>query len=156
MTSTDESTFVVKNRTDEIVSLPRNQVFALSVGYLSSEESPTFEERLEIVNYVLGHGNDYKGAADKYSVPYASVYQWISKYNKYGESGLSDKRGRPSITKSIKELTSEEKQAIEIERLKRELERRDMIIEVLKKNIEIQEQMERNSRSFGKKTNTKR
>ena len=51
MTSTDESTFVVKNRTDEIVSLPRNQVFALSVGYLSPDESPTFEERLDFYNF---------------------------------------------------------------------------------------------------------
>lgn len=128
---------------------PKSEVYTMKA------RKTTFEERLEIVNYVLSHGNDYKGAADKYSVPYASVYQWISKYNKYGKSGLSDKRGRPSITKSVKELTSEEKQAIEIERLKRELERKEMIIEVLKKNIEIQEQMERNSRSFGKKTNTK-
>lgn len=128
---------------------PKSEVYTMKA------RKTTFEERLEIVNYVLSHGNDYKGAADKYSVPYASVYQWISKYNKYGESGISDKRGRPSITKSIKELTFEEKQAIEIERLKRELERKEMIIEVLKKNIEIQEQMERNSRSFGKKTNTK-
>ena len=51
MTSTDESTFVVKNRTDEIVSWPRNQVFALSVGYLSPDESPTFEERLDFYNF---------------------------------------------------------------------------------------------------------
>ena len=51
MTSTDESTFVVKNRTDEIVSLPRNQVFALSVGYLSPDESPTLEERLDFYNF---------------------------------------------------------------------------------------------------------
>lgn len=41
----------------------------------------TIEERLEIVNYVLSNNNDYSGAADKYTVPYASVYQWIKKYN---------------------------------------------------------------------------
>ena len=51
---------------------------------------------------------------------------------------------------------AEEKQAIEIEKLKRELERSKMVIEVLKKNIEIQERMERDSRLLGKKTNTKR
>lgn len=107
---------------------PKSEVYAMKA------RKTTFEERLEIVNYVLGHDNYYKGAADKYSVPYASAYQWVSKYNKYGESKLSDKRGRPSTVKPIKELTSEEKQAIEIERLKRELERKDMIIEVLKKH----------------------
>ena len=45
----------------------------------------TFEERLEIVNYVLANDNDYKGAADKYSVPYANVYNWVKKYNEFGE-----------------------------------------------------------------------
>ena len=38
----------------------------------------------------------------------------------------------------------------------KELERSKMVIEVLKKNIEIQERMERDSRLLGKKTNTKR
>lgn len=51
MASTDESTFVVKNRTDEIVSLPKNQVFELSVGYLSSQESPTLEDRINFYNF---------------------------------------------------------------------------------------------------------
>lgn len=77
----------------------------------------TLEERLEIVNFVLGHDNYYKGAAEKYSVTYASVFQQAFKYNKYGESGLIDKRGRPSTTNRTKPLTLEEKQAIEIDKL---------------------------------------
>lgn len=124
--------------------------------YTMKARKTTFEERLEIVNYALDNDNDYKGAADKYSVPYASVYQWVAKYNERGEDGLSDRRGRPTTTKPVKDLTNEEKQAIEIEKLKRELERSKMVIEVLKKNIEIQERMERDSRSLGKRTNTKR
>ena len=55
-----------------------------------------------------------------------------------------------------KELTLEEKQAIEIEKLKRELERERMVNEVLKKNLEIRQKMEQDSRLLGKKTNTKR
>ena len=55
-----------------------------------------------------------------------------------------------------KELTLEEKQAMEIEKLKNELKRKDMVIEVLKKNIEIQERMERDSHLLNKRTNTKR
>ena len=124
--------------------------------YTMKSRKTTFEERLEIVQYVLDNDNDYKGAAYKYSVPYASVYQWMTKYNEFGEDGLLDRRGRPSTAKPTKELTTEEKQAIEIEKLKRELERSKMVIEVLKKNIEIQERMERDSRLLGKKTNTKR
>ena len=124
--------------------------------YTMKARKTTLEERIEIVNYVLANDNDYKGAADKYSVPYASVYQWVMKYNKSGETGLSDSRGRPSSKEPKHELTTEEKQAIEIEKLKRELERSKMVIEVLKKNIEIQERMERDSRLLGRKTNTKR
>lgn len=123
--------------------------------YTMKSRKTTLEERLEIVNYVLANNFDYKGAADKYTVPYASVYQWVKKYNECGEKGLSDNRGRPSIAKSKKELTSEELKDIEIEKLKQELKRSKMVIEVLKKNIEIQERMERDFRKSYKKTNTK-
>ena len=124
--------------------------------YTMKSRKTTLEERLEIVNYVLANNNDFKGAADKYSVPYANVYNWVKKYNESGEDGLSDSRGRPSSEEPKHELTDIEKKDIEIEKLKRELERSKMVIEVLKKNIEIQERMERDSRLLGKKTNTKR
>ena len=123
--------------------------------YTMKSRKTTLEERLEIVNYVLANNNDFKGAADKYSVPYANVYNWVKKYNESGEDGLSDSRGRPSSEEPKHELTDIEKKDIEIEKLKRELERSKMVIEVLKKNIEIQERMERDSRLLGKKTNTK-
>ena len=121
--------------------------------YTMKSRKTTFEERLEIVNYVLSNDDDYKGAANKYTVPYASVYQWTKKYIEYGEEGLKDSRGRPSSNN--KELTVEEKQAIEIEKLKKELERQKMINEVLKKNIQIRKLMEKDSRLLGKKINTK-
>ena len=123
--------------------------------YTMKSRKTTFEERIEIVNYVLANDFDYKGAADKYSVSYASVYQWVKKYNELGENGLNDSRGRPSSSGPKKELTIEEKQAIEIEKLKRELEREKMVVEVLKKNLEIRQKMERDSRLLGKKTNIK-
>ena len=124
--------------------------------YTMKSRKTTIEERLEIVNYVLATDNDYKGAADKYTVPYASVYNWVKKYNECGEDGLKDSRGRPSSNGIKKELTIEEKQAIEIEKLKRELEREKKVVEVLKKNLEIRQKMERDSRLLGKKINTKR
>ncbi len=124
--------------------------------YTMKSRKTTLEERLEIVNYVLDNNNDFKGAANKYSVPYANVYNWVKKYNEAGEDGLSDSRGRPSSKEPKHELSDIEKKDIEIEKLKRELERSKMVIEVLKKNIEIQERMERDSRVLGRKTNTKR
>lgn len=128
---------------------PRPEVYAMKA------RKTTFEERIEIVNYALANDNDYKGAADKYSVPYASVYQWVLKYNTHGEDALKDRRGRPSSKEPRRELTVEERLLAENEKLKLELERSKMVIEVLKKNIEIQERMERDSRRFYKKTNTK-
>ena len=124
--------------------------------YTMKARKTTLEERIEIVNYVLANDNDYKGAADKYFVPYASVYQWVLKYNEHGEDSLKDRRGRPYSNAPKKELTYEELKNIEIEKLKRELERQKMVNEVLKKNIEIRERMERDSRVSYKKTNIKR
>ena len=101
--------------------------------YTMNSRKTTLEERLEIVNYVLANNNDFKGAADKYSVPYANVYNWVKKYNESGEDGLSDSRGRPSSKEPKHELTDIEKKDIEIEKLKQELKRSKMVIEVLKK-----------------------
>ena len=122
--------------------------------YTMKSRKTTIEERLEIVDYALA--NSVKEAADKYTVPYMNVYQWVKKYNELGQDGLKDGRGRPSTNKPKKELTLEEKQAIEIEKLKRELEREKMVVQVLKKNLEIRQKMEQDSRLLGKKTNTKR
>ena len=123
--------------------------------YAMKSRKTTFEERLDIVKYVLANDNDYKGAADKFTVPYASVYNWVKKYIERGEDGLRDRRGRPTNTTPAYELTVEEKQALEIERLKRELERTRMANEVLKKNIEIREKMRRDSHLLDKKISIK-
>lgn len=101
--------------------------------YTMKSRKTTLEERLEIVNYVLANNNDFKGAADKYSVPYANVYNWVKKYNESGEDGLSDSRGRPSSKGPKHELSDIEKKDFEIEKLRQELKRKDMVIEVLKK-----------------------
>ena len=122
--------------------------------YTMKSRKTTVEERLKIVNYALA--NSVKDAADKYTIPYMNVYQWVKKFNEHGKDGLKDKRGRPSSNEPKKELTIEEKQAIEIEKLKRELERERMVNEVLKKNLEIRQKMERDSRLLDKKINTKR
>ena len=122
--------------------------------YTMKSRKTTLEERLEIVKYVLDNNNDYKGAADHYNVPYANVYNWVKKYNTKGEDSLSDKRGRPS-DKPTQELTELEKKDIEIEKLKRQLEREQKVNEVLKKNLEIREKLERNSRFLDTKTSTK-
>ena len=113
--------------------------------YTMKARKTTFEERIDIVKYVLENDNDYKGAANTYSVPYASVYQWVQKYLQYGEESLRDSRGRPKTGESKRNLTELEKKDIEIERLKRELERHKRAEEIFKKNLEIRRQMMKNS-----------
>ena len=122
--------------------------------YTMKSRRTTLEERIEIVKYVLDNNNDYKGAASKYNVPYANVFNWVKKYLSNGEDGLSDKRGRSS-DKETHKLTELEKKDIEIEKLKRQLEREQKVNEVLKKNLEIRERLEKNSRVFDNKTSTK-
>jgi transposase-like protein len=115
----------------------------------------SFEERLEIVKYVLDNNNDYKGAADKYGVPYANVYNWVKKYLEHGETGLRDSRGRTSSNTTKKELTVEEQQALEIESLKTKIKRLELHNELLKKKMEYEDQMEKDFQNFVKNLSTK-
>ena len=114
--------------------------------YTMKARKTKFEERIEIVNYVLGNDNDYKGAANTYIVPYASVYRWVQKYLQYGEESLRDSRGRPKTGELKRNLTELEKKDLEIERLKRKLDKHKRAEEILKKNLEIRKQMMKNSR----------
>ena len=124
--------------------------------YTMKSRKTSFEERLEIVNYVLDNNFDYKGAADKYGVPYANVYNWTKKYLEHGKAGLSDLRGRPSSNTPKKELTIEEKHLLEIESLKAKIKRLELHNELLKKKMEYEDQMEKDFQNFVKNLSTKR
>ena len=90
----------------------------------------TLEERKEIVEYCIAHNNDYKGAASRFEVSYSQVYSWVKKYRESGEEGLEDKRGHHKSDDEVDEL---ERLRRENQRLKRQLEERDMLCELLKK-----------------------
>lgn len=95
----------------------------------------TLEERKEIVDYCISHNNDYTGAASKYSVSYNQVYSWVKKYRENGEEGLEDKRGHHKSDDEVDEL---ERLRRENKRLKKQLEERDMLCELLKKVRELE------------------
>lgn len=95
----------------------------------------TIEERREIVEYCLNHNCDYKETASIYDVSYNQVYSWVKKYNKNGERGLLDKRGHHKTDDEVDEL---EKLRRENLRLKRQLEEKDMVVELLKKVKEFE------------------
>ena len=95
----------------------------------------TPEERKEIVEYCIAHENDYKGAASRYDVSYSQVYSWVKKYRESGEEGLEDRRGHHKSDDEVDELERLRRENL---RLKRQLEERDMLCELLKKVRELE------------------
>ena len=90
----------------------------------------TIDERKEIVNYCIEHNRNYKGTAVLYDVSYSQVYSWVKKYDSDGEEGLIDKRGYHKIDDEVDELERLRRENV---RLKRQLEEKDMAVELLKK-----------------------
>lgn len=90
----------------------------------------TIGERKEIVKYCISHNRDYKETASTYDVSYSQVYSWVKKYDANGEEALSDKRGRHKTDDELDELELLRRENL---RLKRQLEEKDMVVELLKK-----------------------
>ena len=95
----------------------------------------TLEERKEIVEYCIGHGKDYKGAASLYDVSYSQVYNWVKKYLSSGEEGLADRRGHHKADDEVDELERLRRENL---RLKRQLEEQNMMVQLLKKVKEFE------------------
>lgn len=109
---------------------PKREVYMAS-----ARRKTTIDERKEIITYCIKHKRDYKRTAEKYDVSYSQVYSWMKKYDETGEEGLIDKRGRHKADEEVDEL---EKLRRENKRLKRQLEERDMTVELLKKVKEFE------------------
>lgn len=90
----------------------------------------TLEERKEIVDYRINHNRNYKNTAAKFDVSYSQVYSWVKKYDTYGADGLTDRRGCHKIDAEVDELERLKRENL---RLKRQLEEKDMVVELLKK-----------------------
>ena len=90
----------------------------------------TIDERKEIVNYCIEHNRNYKETAALYNVSYSQVYSWMKKYDSDGEDGLIDKRGHHKLDDEVDELERLRRENV---RLKRQLEEKDMTVELLKK-----------------------
>ena len=90
----------------------------------------TIDERKEIVNYCIEHNRNYKETAALYNVSYSQVYSWVKKYDSDGDEGLIDKRGHHKLDDEVDELERLRRENV---RLKRQLEKKDMTVELLKK-----------------------
>ena len=109
---------------------PRQEVYMAG-----ARRKTTLEERKEIVDYCITHNHDYKNTAVKYDVSYSQVYSWAKKYDANGEAGLTDKRGCHKTDDEVDELERLRRENL---RLKRQLEERDMAVELLKKVKEFE------------------
>lgn len=119
--------------------------------YQLKSRKTTYEERIEIVEYVIKHQLSYKDAAEKFKVSYNNVYLWTRKYKEFGPKALEDNRGKK---KSSESQTGEEQLKAEIEALRVRNQWLEMEVETLKK----QEEMEREliKQESAKKRRTKR
>ena len=83
----------------------------------------TLDERLKIVTDCLANDKNYGAMALKYDCSYQQVRNWVKRYEKMGQAGLEDRRGRRIA--SLPSRTPEE-------------ELRDKIAELERRNLDLQ------------------
>ena len=79
----------------------------------------TFEERLEIVKWVIENNMSHKDAADKYSITYALVYKWTRAYIDKGPEALQYQKCGPNKKSEIDESNLTEVEKLTLELLKK-------------------------------------
>lgn len=111
--------------------------------YTMKSRKTTFEERLEIVKWVIENDMSYKDAADKYAINYALVYKWTSAYIDKGPEALKYQKRGPKKKSEINEsnLTEVEKLKLELEKEIALRKRREFELEVLKKKEEFERKL---------------
>ena len=105
------------------------------VDMADARRKTTLEERKEIVDYCINHNRNYKNTAAKFDVSYSQVYSWVKKYDTDGADGLTDRRGCHKTDAEVDELERLKRENL---RLKRQLEEKDMVVELLKKVKEFE------------------
>ena len=96
----------------------------------------TLEDRIQIAKESMASGKNYGEMAQKYQVSYQQVRRWTLQYEKYGASGLEDRRGKRK--KDQMPRTELERLQIENEQLKYMLYQAEMERDLLKKLEDIE------------------
>ena len=92
----------------------------------------TPEEKEKIVLEILSGKLGMRPAEKTYDVNHKTIYDWIKKYQESGINGLKSQTGKKSGSNK-----GRPKKGDEIEELKRELARKDIEIERLKKGYTV-------------------
>lgn len=95
----------------------------------------TFEERIEVVEYVTKDKHSYAEAAEHFQVSYQQARSWVLKTKDGGYEALVDNRGHH---KAQADLTENERLRLEVRRLKAELADKELVEAFLKKLQELQ------------------
>lgn len=101
----------------------------------SMSRKTTFEERIQVVEYVIAGKHTYNEAAAHYEVSYQQARFWVLKAKEHGYEALRDRRGR---TKPANELTELDAAKLEIRQLKAQLKEKEYLELFTKKLLEIQ------------------
>lgn len=111
--------------------------------YTMKSRKTTFEERLEIVQWVIDNNMSYKDAADMFSITYALVYKWTRAYIDKGAEVLKYQKRGPKKKSEIDEsnLTEIDRLKLELEKEKALRKRREFELEVLKKKEEFEKKL---------------
>lgn len=115
--------------------------------YTMKSRKTTYEERLEIVKWVIANNLNYKDAAEKYGIKYALIYQWVQKYLKDNEASLEYKKRGPKGSCKI-----DESELDDIGKLKMELERE----RILRKHAEFRLELFKKKEEFERKINSRK
>lgn len=102
---------------------------------MTKARKTTLEERIDIVNFCIANGKDYRLTMEKFDITYQQIYLWVRKYEEKGIDGLVDRRGKAKPESEISEIDrlKAQNKLLESEKLRLEME-----VNVLKKLAEIE------------------
>lgn len=100
---------------------------------MAKSRKTTFEERVKLVSECVKNNYNYGYIIDKYNVSYNQIYTWVRKYNKDGEMGLVDNRGKAKAV-----LSKEDELNAKIKLLEAENRRLQMENDFIKKLEELE------------------
>ena len=109
-------------------------------AYMKKAKNTTLDERLKIVTDCLANDKNYGAMALKYDCSYQQVRNWVIRYEKMGQAGLEDRRGRRIA--SLPSRTPEEELCDKIA----ELERRNLDLQMENDLLKKVRELERRGR----------
>ena len=95
----------------------------------------TTEEKYELIKPLLNMEKGSRTYSREIGINSGLLYSWVKKYDDNGETALIDRRGHHKTDEEVDEI---ERLSRENKRLKRQLEEKDMVVELLKKVQEIE------------------